>query len=117
MLRPCSWGRLSACIVIEGNPSLMPRVRTHTVRRDGKTHTRRQHERRGGWKARPDRAWRNIKRANLSAKQRKHWTAALFATAAVTELAVFGGLKIGGGLLFVTGFVLCLLGAGLRART
>lgn len=101
----------------------MARVRTHTVRRGGKTYTRTQHDRRGqgrssqGMKLRPRRAWANAKRAHLSAKQRKRARAGLFAAAAVTEIAAFTVFKGVGGILFVTGLGICLLGAGLQART
>ena len=100
----------------------MTRVRRHTVRRGGKTHTRTQHDRRGdarsqGMKLRPRRAWYNAKRANLSLKHKRHASAALFATAAVTEITAFTVFRAVGGILFVAGMGLALLGAGLKART
>lgn len=100
----------------------MTRVRTYSRRQNGRKQTVRQHDRRGqtssrGMKLRPERAWRNAKRAHMSLKRRKRLSAALFAGAALSEIAFWGGFKIGGGLLFVTGIGLALLGAGLRART
>lgn len=96
-------------------------VRTHKVRRDGKTYTRSRHDRsdRGARvrKLRPSRAWRNAKRANLSAKQRKHWTAGLFAAAAVTEIAAWAAVGITGRALFLAGMGIALIGAGLKAKT
>lgn len=100
----------------------MPRVRTHTVRRGGKTHTRQQHDRRGGtssrgMKLRPGRAGRNAKRAYLSFKARRRMAGGLFAAAAVTEITAFTVFRVAGGVLAVAGLGLALIGAGLVART
>lgn len=101
----------------------MTRVRTHTVFRGGKPHTRTQHTRRTdapsqrGMRLRPRRAWTNAKRAHLSGRQKRWAAAGLFAGAAVTEIAAFTVFRVVGGVLAVTGLGMALMGAGLMART
>lgn len=101
----------------------MARVRRHTVRRGGTTYTRGQHDRRTsgssarGMRLRPRRAAHNARRAWLSAKAKKRGVAALFAAAAVTEIAAFTVFRVAGGILFVAGVGLALMGAELKART
>jgi hypothetical protein len=93
-------------------------VRTHTVKRGGKTYTRSQHTRKGDRaKLRPRRALANARRAHGAVKGGKKAAGALFATAAVTEILAFTVFRGVGGLLVVVGAILAVAGAGLWKRT
>lgn len=94
-------------------------VRTHKVKGPGgKTYTRTQHQRKGGRaKLRPRRALANARRAHGAVKGGKKAAAALFATAAVTEILAFTLFRTAGGLLVVVGVILGVAGAGLWKRT
>jgi hypothetical protein len=96
----------------------MARVRRHTVTRDGKTHTRRQHTRRGGGgiKFRPRRAWFNAKRS-WSLRKRRRVLAACLGVAAVAEITGFFVFRAAGGILVPAGLLITLFGAGMYQST
>jgi hypothetical protein len=102
------------------------RVRTHKVRLGGTTYRRRAHTRATTgsrerlpveFKLRPRRAWHNARRSRWAAQRGKRAKAALYASAAVTEILAFTVFKGVGSLLAVAGVALFLLGGGMRGRT
>jgi hypothetical protein len=100
------------------------RVRTHKVTRNGKTYYRSAHTRstrKGGGpgpsfgtKLRPARAWFNAKRSLWMLRDRRKAAAALYGTAAVTEILAFTVARSAGALLIVLGAGLAAAGYGLK---
>lgn len=86
----------------------MTKVRTHKVKGpSGKTHVRRQHQRKGGggFKLQPRRALANAKRSHKAWRGGKKAAGAAFATGAVLEILAFTVARGAGGILFVLGVV------------
>lgn len=105
----------------------MTKVRAHKVRTaSGRTVTRRQHVRQNRitgtkhadrWRFRPQRAVVNARRSRRAARRGKRATAALYATAAVSEILGFVVFRGVGGVLVVAGVVFAVVGAFLSARS
>lgn len=91
----------------------MPRtdVRATKVTRNGRTHRRQAHTRRT--RLQPRRAFRNVRRSRRAFKKNRNVAGAIFATAAVSELAAFTVARSVGGVLFVIGAGLGILGYGM----
>ena len=97
------------------------RVRTHFVRRNGKTYVRKSHQRvdptrRGPdvWNIRPGRALRNAKRSGRHLRGGRNTRAALWGTGAACEIAAYTILRPVGALLVIGGGVIFM--AALHAK-
>src|SRR5690606_26280021 len=94
---------------------LVSHVRPHTRRTKRGPVRVKRHTRKG--KLQPRRAWANAKRSRRALKQRRRAAAALYATAAVSEIVGFATLRGGGALFIALGVALAGLGYAAKRRT